>query len=120
MLTGEGLQDWRKPGWKANVLENRRTRRFKVQWAVEVKGTDHRGESFSGSGMLDNLSSTGAFIYLARPLRVGTRLDIWIKIPFKKENWMKYSAEVVRVERAAPTFGIAMAFDNVRPVFETR
>ena len=99
------------------MLERRGVRRFKVEWDVAVRGTDSAGAAFDESGALNNLSSNGVFLYLARQVEVGDMLEVRIRVPFKKENWMKYSAEVVRVEKASSGFGIAMKFDTARPIF---
>ncbi len=102
---------------RTSVLERRRVRRFKVEWDVTVKGQDITGASLDEVGRLENLSSGGAFLYLTKCVKVGTQLDVWIKVPFKRENWMKYSAEVVRVESLPQNFGVAMKFDSARPAF---
>ena len=102
------------------VLERRRGQRFEVGWNVTIKGVDSRGAAFDEEAALRNLSSGGAFLYLTRRVNVGDRLSVWIKVPFKKENWMQYSAEVVRVEKAPSNFGVAMKFDTARPKFTGR
>jgi hypothetical protein len=99
--------------------ERRRARRFNATWEVSVSGRDSAGAIYNETGSLENLSSTGAFLFLTRKLEVGERVDIFIKIPFKSENWMKYSAEVVRVEPASPRIGVGMRFDTARPAFIT-
>ena len=103
--------------WRLDVLERRRARRFQVNWEVSVKGEDLTGLSFDEAGRLENLSSSGAFIYMTKTPRLGAKLDVWIKVPFKKENWMKYSAEVLRVESVSDRVGVAMKFDSIRPNF---
>lgn len=102
------------------MLERRRARRFTVGWDINVKGTDDFGLSFDEAGVLENLSSTGAFFYLTKPLRIGAKLEVSIKVPFRRENWMKYSAEVVRIESSTKRIGIAMRFDTVRPSFSMK
>ena len=102
------------------MLERRRARRFTVGWDIIVKGTDDAGLIFDEAGVLENLSSTGAFFYLMRPLRIGAKLEVSIKVPFRRENWMKYSAEVVRIESGTMRIGVAMKFDTVRPSFSVK
>ena len=97
--------------------ERRKARRFQVGWDVAVKGTDRTGRDFDETGMLGNLSSAGALLYLPRTVPVGARLELRIKVPFKKKNWMKYAAEVVRVKNQSVNIGIAVKFDTARPVF---
>ena len=99
--------------------ERRKARRFNTTWEALIQGTDPSGSIFSETGSLENLSSTGAFIFLTRRFEVGERVDIRIKIPFKRDNWMRYSAEIVRVETDAPRVGVGMRFDTSRPAFVT-
>lgn len=102
---------------EAGHQERRKARRFNAAWEVSVRGADPSGSSFSETGTLENLSSTGAFLFLTRKFEVGERVDVLIKVPFKRENWMKYSAEIVRVEAAPPRVGVGMRFDTPRPAF---
>ena len=113
------LREQDSPIQQANAVEHRKARRFKVDWEVTVKGTARSGQRFEIQGRVKNLSSTGAFLSLPKSLTVGAKLEVWIKIPFKKSNWMKYSSEVVRVERGLPSPGVAIKFDSLRPTFET-
>ncbi|MEK6323813.1 MAG: PilZ domain-containing protein [Acidobacteriota bacterium] len=100
--------------------ERRKARRFQVGWDVAVKGMDKAGRGFDEAGMLENLSSVGAFFYLPRRVPLGARLELRIKVSFKKNNWMKYAAEVVRVKKGSGKIGIAVKFDTARPVFMER
>lgn len=100
-----------------HLLERRKTRRFNAEWDITVKGIDSVGQSFDESSAVENLSSSGVFLFMTNPVSVGAKLDVWIRIPFKRENWMKYSAEVVRVEKRDPKLGVAMKFDTARPIF---
>jgi len=92
--------------------ERRTARRFHVTWKVTVTGID-----FREGGRLVNLSSTGAFFHLRKEPDLGAALEIEIIVPFKKKNRMKYTATVVRVEDTATGAGVAMKFDDLRPVF---
>ncbi|HYP27758.1 MAG TPA: PilZ domain-containing protein [Blastocatellia bacterium] len=105
---------------EAGRQERRKARRFDAAWEVSITGTDPSGSSFNETGTLENLSSTGAFLFLTRNFEVGERVDILIKIPFKSDNWMRYSAEIVRVEAAPPRIGVGMRFDTPRPAFVER
>jgi hypothetical protein len=97
--------------------ERRDAQRFQVGWDVTVKGTDQTGTGFDEAGILEDLSSVGAFLYLPRRVQLGDKLELRIKVPFKKNNWMKYSAEVIRVKKATGKTGVAVRFDTARPVF---
>lgn len=97
--------------------ERRKARRFKVEWDVAVKGTDQTGRGFDETGMIGNLSSVGAMLYIPRAVPVGAKLELRIKVPFKKNNRIKYVAEVVRVTNRKLHDGIAVKFDTAHPVF---
>jgi len=86
-----------------------------VDWPIKIEGGDGR-RAISGEGRVLNISSGGALVDLAEPVRKGMRLDVYIKLPFKKDNWMKYVAEVLRVEDG-PSYRAAVKFEGPRPDF---
>ena len=105
---------------KSDHSEERRTaRRFEVTWAVVIKGKDQAGERFDETGTLQNLSSRGALFFLPRPVRLGTSLQVEIRVPMK-ESWMKYSGKVVRVEKQKSSFEVAVQFPTAKPIFIER
>ena len=97
--------------------ERRVARRFEVTWAVVIKGKDQAGARFDETGTLQNLSSSGAFFFLPKRVRLGARLEVEIRVPMKEQSWMKYSAKVVRVNRQESNFGVAVSFPTARPIF---
>ena len=101
------------------MLERRTARRFNIAWDVRVTASDGPG-SVEESGTLENLSSSGAFLFLTRHLNPGTRVEVSIRVPFKRENWINYSGEVVRSETVATGVRLAMRFDSARPTFEVK
>jgi len=96
--------------------ERRNARRFQVGWDVNVRGTDQTGGGFDEAGTLENLSSLGAFLYLPRLVNLGERLDVQIKVPFRG-NWVKYAAQVVRLEPERAEAGVALKFETAVPLF---
>ena len=98
-------------------VERRFARRFYVRWNALILSLDDAGSGSYEQGELDNLSSNGAFLYLSRLLSPGTKLLVQVRIPFKKDNWMTYSGEVVRSQSAKLMFGIAVKFNTSRPGF---
>lgn len=54
---------------------------------------------------------------LAHPVAKGTKLEVFIQLPFKGKKWMRYSAHVVRVEEVGHDFGAAVRFEGARPDF---
>jgi hypothetical protein len=97
--------------------ERRRARRFPVNWDIAVSG-HQEGTPFDEATKLENLSSGGAFFFLEKHRRPQPRLELRIKVPFKKNNWMKYQAEVVRLDVSGQATGVGVKFDTPRPIFE--
>ena len=81
-----------------------------------MRGTDSDGTSFIETGRAENISSGGALLRISKPLLSGTRLDVHIRLPMKSQ-WMKYSAEVIRIENRGPTYCAAVKFDTAKPLF---
>jgi hypothetical protein len=73
--------------------------------------------SFIETGKAENISSGGALLRTAKPLPSGARLDVYIQLPMKKRQWMKYQAQVVRIENVGPAFCAAVKFDTAKPQF---
>jgi hypothetical protein len=108
---------WAGFGEGYQLIERRNSRRFVVDWAVKVDGTSD-GIAFIEAGVVKNISSNGALLSFNRRLEVGSHLDVFIQLPMKKTNWMKYSAEVLRVE-SLPGEGTmtAVRFSGATPEF---
>ena len=100
-----------------NQFERRVARRFCFGWEVRIRSIGLAGFNFDEPGELKNLSSSGVFLYLIRPLKLGTKLEVWLKTPFKKNNWIVYSGEAVRVQSTWRTVEVAVRFDLSRPRF---
>jgi hypothetical protein len=99
------------------LIERRGAKRFQVDWQIRVERGDGSDGSLVESGVLQNLSSTGALLSLREPLAAGTRLDVYIKLPLNDKKWMKYPASVVRIEPGSAPVAAAVRFDSVRPAF---
>jgi PilZ domain-containing protein len=99
--------------------DRRRARRFEVNWPATLTG-EGPANPFQERGSVANLSSSGALVKLDRDIEVGARVEIEINLPFKKNNLMHYSAEVIRIERQGGSAEIAIKFDTPRPVFFNR
>ena len=97
--------------------ERRSAKRFQVDWQIRVEG-DHEIEgSFVESGVLRNLSSSGALLSLSGPLATGTQLHVYIKLPLNDKKWMRYPASVVRVDPGPTAVTAAVRFHSARPDF---
>jgi hypothetical protein len=97
--------------------ERRRGNRFQIGWPIKIEGKETGGNRFDAAGVLRNLSSGGALLLLSNPIREGVRVDLYIKLPVKRQSWMRYSCSVVRVERDISSFVAAVRFDTARPEF---
>jgi len=100
----------------ANPPERRASRRYPVGWVARLKGLDAVGVKFDEAGTIKNLSSTGALVYLTRQVRVGAKLEVMIRVPFGRENWMEYPARVIRIDSDAQT-AVAVKFSALKPSF---
>lgn len=98
-------------------MERRRLPRHEADWPVKLTGRSNTGVRFFGEGVLKNISARGAFLYTDRSSHVGEKLDVSIRLPLKSENWLVYSAEVVRVDCTCPKIGLAIKFDSSWPAF---
>jgi c-di-GMP-binding flagellar brake protein YcgR len=101
---------------EALLIERRNGKRFQADWPIKVTTKTDGGE-FSEEGTLSNISSGGALVVLPQPVSQGMELEVYIKLPFKQSNWMKYSAHVVRVEKLNPGYMAAVRFAGARPQF---
>ena len=102
------------------AVERRRARRFEVDWEVVVKGKDDLGSSVHELGNLRDLSSRGAFLSMVSHLKVGMRLELWIRMPSAPERWIAYTAEIVRIgEKGLGGLGAATRFLTARPKLHT-
>lgn len=100
-----------------SLLERRLLPRYSVDWPVKLTGRGELGVRYFGEGVLKNIGAKGACLNTNRSLQVGERLDVSIKLPVKRENWLVYSAQVVRVEGASPEASVAIVFESPAPVF---
>ena len=98
------------------MIERRSAKRFQVDWQVRVEGSVNGAERFNATGLLRNISSSGALVLLPERLLEGTAVDVYIKLPLRSKKWMKYPAHVVRVEQG-DSVGAAIRFDVSRPDF---
>ena len=87
-----------------------------MDWPFLITGVSAAGEAFESEGTLCNLSARGSFGLCKEPPPEGMRLEIAITLPFGTGKRIRYSAQVVRVERGSAT-AVALMFDTARPIF---
>jgi hypothetical protein len=98
------------------LIERRRATRFHLDWQIRVQREHENEADFVESGVLRNLSSSGALISLPEPLATGTQLKVYIRLPLNERRWMRYSASVLRIEPGSVAI-TAVKFDGTRPDF---
>jgi hypothetical protein len=112
------------------VFDRRISTRHSLHWQIEVEGKDNLGLPFHETGVVENLSSSGAFFFINHQVDLGAKISLSIKLPVQNESWMKYTAKVIRVEQGdakigigvrldamSQKFGIGIRFDSVKPEF---
>ena len=65
-----------------------------------MEGVDRNGHVFWVNGTLHDISARGSSGHCFDPPENGTRVVISIKMPFKGDNWIRYIAEIVRIEES--------------------
>jgi hypothetical protein len=99
--------------------DRRKWQRYEVNWPFQIEGVDKYGHAFWADGVLHDISARGSSGYCLDPPEAGTRVVISIKMPVKGENWVRYLAEIVRVNDSQPGRFVAVKFESARPVFYT-
>ncbi len=99
-------------------------RRYKARvyepYAVRVQGTDPTGSLFEINTVLENLSTSGLYLRMAKPVEKGDKLSIRIKIPPVSDDTapglhVAASGEVQRIDRLDnDTLGVAVRFTRHR------
>lgn len=101
------------------MFERRKARRYSADWLIRIVGADKEGSDFQEVGVLKNLSSKGAFIILPKAPPQNANLEILIKLPAASDMYLKYSADVVRIESMPPKIGVAIRYNKRRPTIIT-
>lgn len=115
------------PGSRASrhVWERRGIPRIDMPFPAIVRGVDWLGEHFTVEAVLDNLSTTGLYMRLARPVAPGTRL--FVVVYFATAKPYHHAAPGVAVQgvvtRAEPRlsrrWGVAMRFTRHRLLYSS-
>jgi len=82
-----------------------------------MEGVDKNGRVFWAEGTLHDISARGSSGYCIDPPEHGTRVVVSIRIPFKSDSWIRYIAEIVRIEASQAGTLVALQFISNRPVF---
>jgi hypothetical protein len=118
MLTQKfDLQQNTPLGLSLNSSDRRLARRYSFNWMVRIKVLDRSARGLVETGELKNLSSTGTAASVSRAVPVGARVEVFIRLPFQPDKWIKYCGEVLRAQAADSQTEVAIRFDSARPVF---
>lgn len=103
--------------WGGPLIERRRAKRFQADWQIRVEASSAGESAFIETGVLQNISAGGALLSLTNAPPAGAQIDVYIRLPFKGKQWMKYPAQVVRIELGAASVAAAVRFNSPRPDF---
>jgi hypothetical protein len=101
-------------------MERRSMPRIELPFPAIVRGVDRCGERFELHTPLDNLSATGLYLRLARPVEPGATLFIVVRLTTTPGQWtvgpgVAARGTVLRVDpRSGGAFGLAVAFRRHR------
>ena len=99
------------------IRSRRQARRFGMMWPVVVRGFDQHGEAFQEFCFLENLSPTGACLGLMRSLAVGATIEMDVRTPLSRKQWLRYFGKIIYVGHPAKPQATGIRFDSARPVF---
>src|SRR5262249_46225111 len=100
-----------------NVTERREAKRFRVDWAIKVLGSAGGRSGSEETGILRDISSTGAYGLFTDPFEPGSAVTVMIQLPLRRQGWISYPARILRIEPWDSGAGIAFIFEAVRPSF---
>ena len=122
-VVGEGESDTpskqmgRRPS-QTNAIDRRDARRFPLETEVHWRGVGARDKISPGRGRSINMSSNGVLFTTARPLRVGSRVELSIHWPVSLDDVCPLKLVMQgRITRAAEK-AAAITFDRYE--FRTR
>jgi PilZ domain len=98
-------------------FNRRQARRFGVTWPVVIRGYDRQGRSFQEFSCLKNLSPVGACFALTRALTVGAAIEMDVRTPLSRKQWLRYFGRVVYVGGSSEPQTIGLRFDSAKPSF---
>jgi hypothetical protein len=101
----------------AAIRSRRQSRRFRVAWPVVVRGFDQHGEAFQEFCFLKNLSPTGACLGLRRSLAVGATVEMDVRSPLSRKQWLRYFGKVIYAGQPHRPQATGIRFDSARPAF---
>jgi hypothetical protein len=105
---------------RGGSVERRRALRIELPFPAAVRGVDRAGERFRQEAVLDNLSASGLYLWLARPVEPGTTLFVVVRLATAPDQplaapGVAARGVALRVEpQPGGRWGIAMAFRRPR------
>jgi len=100
-------------------VERRSTPRIELPFPATVRGIDRSGERFELATLLDNLSATGLYLRLARPVEPGATLFVVVRFAVAPAAVLAAPGVAARgvvvwVEPQPGAWGVAMKFTRQR------
>ncbi len=95
----------------------RQSRRFGLNWPVVIKGVDRYDKPFQEVCFLKNLSPAGACLSLSRSLSVGARVEMDVRTPLSRKQWLRYVGKVIHLTHQAERQALGIRFESARPAF---
>jgi hypothetical protein len=99
-----------------DLTDLRTAQRYQLELPVLVGARGRNSNSVKNS-VLRNISSTGAFFIVDIGYSPGEWVTIWVKFPYRKNNWLVYSGRVTRVKRVGVKDEVGIKFCSLRPLF---
>lgn len=120
-----GIQKWRKafriPEELVNILkgeeeegnnqkERRQAERMKLKLPVVVKGANVMGKRFTEKALLEDLSSSGAYLFLSAPVNTDSRMSMVID---SERSAFAVKAKIIRLAKGSGKNGVGVAFEKL-------
>lgn len=117
-----GIEKWRKafrmPDELVNILigekqednnqiERRQAERMRLKLPVLVKGTNEMGKRFTEKAFLEDLSSSGAYLFLSTPVNTDCRMSMIID---PEQSGLAVRSRIIRLAKGNKKNGIGVVF----------
>lgn len=117
MQVQKEIDNREQTGSPVAIRIRRQSRRFRVTWPVVVRGFDQHGEAFQEFCFLKNLSPAGACLGLRRSLAVGATVEMDVRTPLSRKQWLRYFGKVIYAGHHLRLQATGIRFDSTKPAF---
>ncbi len=91
------------------LKERRRAERLKLKLPVILRGTDIAGKNFTEKTYLNDLSSSGAYLYISSPVSRETGINMLID---PDRSNLNVDARIVRIKNSSEIKGVGVSFNS--------